>query len=731
MLMVASLALTPQLERSLKGAGIAYDAGEGRLTEQLLQQELNLSADPLIVVFQASQDQDLKQAQPDIQSLLNKIRQIPGIDSVTDAPQHQSVDGRVQYSIVNLKRDSLKQDGLKQDGHDPLAAIETIKTLNRALPKTLKTFVTGKAVADQEILESSKADIAYAELIALPLTLVALLFVFGSIVAATLPIAMGMLTVSVAFGLLYFIAQQMQLSVLSLNFASMLGLGLGIDYSLLMVNRFREELNHGTVSQAVIRTVETAGHAVFFSGITVCISLFCLMLFPISVLRSIGIAGSLVVLLSVMAALTLVPACLQLIGNRIDAKQRTRQSPEVSSGFWRAIAQQVSRHSIVSIAIVLAFVLFLSAPFLRVQFGVGDASVLPRTTSARGGVESIQAVFGPSEISPILLTVQTNNPQDNILSPQNLAKIYPVVARLKTDPRVESVQSILNLDPRLTLKDYQRLYQNPVAKLPPPLAKTVQTLSNQSTQLIAIRSRTISHDAASHALVKELRALDTERSPALDGLTLQVGGQSASELDVIQVVTERFPLALAGIIVVTFVVLCLLFNSLILPLKAILMNFLSIGASFGALVFIFQEGHFQEWLNFSAVGYIDILVPLVLFCVVFGLSMDYEVFLLTRIKEAYDDCGDNSQSVVEGLERTGWIISSAALLMVIVTGAFTLTSIIFMKALGVGIALAVLIDATLIRVVLVPATMHLMGAWNWWVPPFMQNFSHKRFVKRP
>jgi putative drug exporter of the RND superfamily len=229
-----------------------------------------------------------------------------------------------------------------------------------------------------------------------------------------------------------------------------------------------------------------------------------------------------------------------------------------------------------------------------------------------------------------------------------------------------------------------------------------------------VRSRTVSHDAASHALVQELRLL------SLKGLTVQVGGQTASEIDILQEVSQRFPFALAGIIGVTFIVLCLLFQSIILPLKAILMNVLSIGASFGALVFIFQQGHLKELLNFSPLGYLDILLPLVLFCVVFGLSMDYEIFLLTRIKEAYDRTGDNSQSVLEGLEHTGWIITSAAGLMIIVTGAFTLTSIIFMKALGLGIALAVLIDATLIRVILVPAAMHLMGKWNWWSPHFLR-----------
>jgi putative drug exporter of the RND superfamily len=214
----------------------------------------------------------------------------------------------------------------------------------------------------------------------------------------------------------------------------------------------------------------------------------------------------------------------------------------------------------------------------------------------------------------------------------------------------------------------------------------------------------------SDRLGKDLRALD------LGGLQVQVGGQTATAIDTIAAVAQKFPIILAATMGITFIVLCLLFESVVLPLKAIVMNFLSIGASFGALVFVFQEGHLSQWLNFQSIGYLDILLPLVLFGVVFGLSMDYEVFLLTRIKEIYDECGDNSRSVIEGLAHTGSIITNAAVLMIIVTGAFALTSIIFMKALGLGIALAILVDATLIRVILVPSTMHLMGKWNWWTP---------------
>jgi putative drug exporter of the RND superfamily len=696
LLMVASLTLTPQLERSLKGVGLTYEAGEARQTERLLQDNLGISADPDIVVFQASAGQE--RMQPQIERILTEIRQLPDVSS-TSTPSDRPAQN-TRYSIVNLRQTN-------SDANATIGQIQQI--LNRETDKTLKTSLTGKAAVDRDVLKVSKADLARAEFIALPLTLVALLFVFGSPIAATLPVAMGILTVSVTFGLLYFVAQQMEISVLALNFTSMLGLGLGVDYSLLIVNRFREELHNGSVSQAVTRTVETAGQAVFVSGITVCISLFFLLLFPVSVLRSISIAGFLVVLLSVTAALTFLPALLSLIGRRINGGRRI-QPVDASAGFWAQVARLVTRNSTVSIAAVLTIVLVLSAPFLRIHFGLGDVSILPRSVSSRAGIEQVQQAFGPGEVTPILVAVRTADPRDRILSPQHLETLYPLVVRLTQDPRVAGVRSLLNVAPQFTLEDYQRLYQQPTQSLPPALAAAVSTTSSPSMMLIAIRSKTLSHDTASHALVQELR------SQSLPGLKIQVGGQTAREIDLLQSIVQRFPLALAGIVGVTFLVLCLLLHSVVLPIKAILMNVLSIGASFGALVFIFQEGHFQKLLNFTPLGYLDILLPLVLFCVVFGLSMDYEVFLLTRIKESYDICGDNTKSVIEGLERTGWIITSAASLMIIVTGTFTFTSIIFIKALGLGIAIAVLVDATLIRVILVPATMHLFGHWNWWIP---------------
>ena len=705
-LVLLSLMSAPRLDSVLKGVGTVYEAGEATRVERLLKQELNVDPDALTIVFESSTGQTLDARQPDVERILSQVGRLPSVSSIVSTAQHpeyRSTDGRTEYSIINLK----------VSGSEVVPVIDSIEqTITQNNVQSVKTYLTGKPVVDHEAQRISKADLSRAEAIALPLTLIALLFVFGSVVAAAMPVAMGVMSVSVTLGLLFPIALNMDLSIFAINITSMLGLGLGIDYSLLMVNRFREELISGSVEAAVIRTVDTAGRAVFFSGFTVCIGLASLPMFPIMLLRSLGVAGSLVVLLSVVAALTLLPALLGVLGNWVNHWRVVRPTPQRGQ-IWAFFARNVIRYSLAAVAVVLVIVAVFASPFLEARFGLGDATILPKNVPAREGVEVVKRSFGAGEIAPILLAVTTKTPTERILSNQHITTLYNLVTKLKADSRVAKVSSIVNLDPKLSLENYQQLYNNPQSIPLPNLAAAVKQLSSDSTTLIAVNSRTDSNDTATRNLVQELRDL------SLKGLHVQVGGQTASQLDTVQVIYRRFPLVLAVIMAVTFIVLCVLLNSVILPLKAIIINLLSIGASFGALVFIFQEGNFHTWLNFTPVGYLDILLPVILFCVLFGLSMDYEVFLLSRIKEAYDRTGDNTKSVIEGLERTGRIITSAALLMIIVTSAFALTSIIFVKALGLGIALAVLFDATLIRAILVPASMHLMGKWNWWAPKFL------------
>ena len=729
-----SLISTPLLESSLQEVKVVDQTGEANRTEQLLQQEFNIDPNALTLVFQLPEGAVPNNAQSEIQAIVASVRELPGIKHITnpsDRPDYRSADGRVQYSVIELSSqkklssdiETIEQVLAERSSQDSSQGFS--QSSSQSSSQRITTYLTGKPAIDREVQRISKADLGRVELWVLPIMLGVLILVFGSLVAATMPIAIGIVAVSTTLGLLYVVSLKLSVSVFALNLTSMLGLGLGIDYALLIVKRFQQELRDRPIEQAISVTLATAGRAIFFSGLTVCVSLFGLMLFPIRLLQSLGIAGAIVVLLSVLSALTLLPALLSVVGHRIyygsifsvtDGPQR----------FWSRIARIVIRYSLPAAVAVLVIVAGLTAPFFAAEFGIANAEVLPQSNPAREGVDVLNRAFGAGETSPILLAIQPEQPGDDLFSAQHIETLYRFIRRVQSDPRVSSVQSLVNIDPRLGLADYQQLYSNPTLLAASPIAAAVNQFSHGSTTLAIVKSRTGIHNKASRELVQELRANGQASKPenSLPNLKIQVTGQTASELDTIDAITQRLPTVLAVIMVATFIVLAFLLNSIALPIKAMIANLLSMGASFGALVFIFQWGHFQRLLNFTPVGYIDILLPIVLFCVLFGLSMDYEVFLLTRIKETYDllklsgkaSSKSNTESVVVGLEETGQLITSAALLVIIVTSAFAFTSLIIIKALGLGIAIAIAVDASLIRLILVPAAMKLMGKWNWWTP---------------
>jgi RND superfamily putative drug exporter len=742
-LMAVSLMATPYLEQVLQETGAVYEAGSAYQAEQRLRQELNITTDALVLVLQTIHSQKISEKDDPTQQLFSQIRKLSTVSSVMsklEHPEYISTDSQTQYALIYP---------ISNDSQVTSQAIAQIKhLLHQPSLHRWRSWLTGPTVVNQEIQQISKEDLKHIEQIVLPLTLVVLLVVFGSVIAAVLPVTMAVVAVSVTVGLLYLTSFQLPVSIFALNLTSMLGLGLGIDYSLLIVSRFREEYQSAPLEQAIAHTIETAGQAVFFSGLTVCIGLIGLLGFPLSLLRSLGIAGALVVFVSVATALTLLPALLGICGDRIQQRTILAQFALQRKEHWEQVGQWVVQHCFLSIMIVLVLVGGLTAPFLQARFGLVNADILPHRASARQGTEILKQAFGPGEISPIFVLVKTLSPRDFILSKEHLTPLYKAINQLKTDTRVKRIDSILNVDPSLNLQTYQKLYQD-LQTSPPDLmvfmqpnpkhkefilfksetathATAVQDLAkkmrsgkfnqaktwitSQNSTLIVVTSKTESNRRETQNLVRDLQ------SWKLDGLEISVTGQTAKELDTIQVINRCLPIVIALMMGITFIILCLLLHSIVLPLKAIVMNVLSLGASFGTLVFIFQDGNLQHWLHFTPVGYLDLLLPVVLFCVLFGLSMDYEVFLLTRIKEAYYNGKSNAESVIEGLTRTGGIITSAALLMILVASAFVMARIIFVKALGLGSAIAVLVDVTLIRVVLVPATMHLLGQWNWWFP---------------
>jgi len=555
-------------------------------------------------------------------------------------------------------------------------------------------------------------------LIALPFALIALLFVFGSVVAAMVPLVIGVASVAVILLTIRGVAQIADISIFALNLATMLGLGLAVDYCLFVTSRFREERTSGVGStdDAVVIAVSRAGRAVFFSGTSVLIGLAGLMLFPLMFLRSVGIAGVIVVAISTVAALTLLPAVLSLIGDRIELfpiGPLARRSTDVVSdeGFWHGLAERVMKRPVIVAVLTTTLLAALGLPFLNANISSPDATILPQDLPSRQGFDIIASEYSGGEISPFVIALES---ETSMFELANLRTVSSLVRTLERDERIARIQSPVTL-PGAEPAEQPALVVG---------ARRILELFGTDTRLDSfINNRTAvilaypvapANDPANKDLLSDLRSID-----AGDDVSVVVGGGTAEIVDVVDVIYTNFPLVATLIIGSTFLVLLVLFRSVALPIKAILMNVMSILASYGALVWIFQDGHLSEYLGFTPQGFVEASLPVIMFCVLFGLSMDYEVFLLSRIQEEWLRTGNNDRSVAVGLQRSGRIISSAALIVVVVTASFVSADVVLIKALGLGIAMAVALDATVVRALLVPATMKLLGNVNWWVPAWI------------
>ena len=713
-----SLPFAPRASEVLHSGGFVSSDIESERAVNLLVQKLHLNLTVVQVIFTSQNyTADSPQFIQETQTVLAGVRgmsEVSGIVSFTDNPRQISLDRRAAYVNVLLKP-------------DPDSAPKLLPALERRLQPVpdLKTSIGGGPVFYEDIQAVSERDLRRAEMLAFPFAVIALLLVFRSVIAAILPALVGGGAVIASLALIFGLGQITPLSIFVLNITTLFGLGLGVDYSLFIVSRFREELAHGrNVEEAVATTVATAGRAVTFSGLTVSIGLLGLVFFRINMLRSVGMGGVLVVLMAVFAAITLLPAVLAIIGTRVNAfpvrlpglwgRKRSLPNPDGLAstdpqyGFWYRLSQLVMRYPVRIFVPVLLFLIALGLPFLQVRFSAPDASILPANVPSRAAYDLLASRFNARETTPILLAVQTKG---DVLTPENIRNLYTYVRRIESDPRTARVDSIVSADPRFTLNQYELLYSHPQLIADPYLSEFLKTSVAGDTTLISVISKYGMLDQHSQELVQTIR----NTTPG-NGITVLVDGGTAGNIDYVQSLYTDFPIAILLVSVTTYIVLLLFFRSLILPLKAILMNTLSILASYGALVVIFQNGFMHQTLGFTPLGFVEASSPILLFCSLFGLSMDYEVFLLSRIQEAYWQTGDNTRAVALGLQRSGRIITSAALIVIVVSACFATADMILVKALGIGMALAVAIDATLVRGLLVPATMRLLGDWNWWLP---------------
>jgi RND superfamily putative drug exporter len=576
-----------------------------------------------------------------------------------------SKDGRSTYVVASFKPMSGR------------AETDAGKRIKEKLKGTKGILLGGPIVANTEIDDQIGSDLARAEMVGIPILIVLSLLFFRGVVASLLPLAVGLVSIAGTFLLLRITNEIVQLSVFAINLVTGLGLGLAIDYSLFVVSRYREELaRRGPGPSAIAATLATAGRTVAFSALTVAAALAALFVFPQRFLYSMAFGGVFVSLLSTAVALVFLPALLAVLGPRVNAispgwlrRSAERAARNERSGLWYAISHGVMRRALPIAVVSAALLIALGIPFLGVKFIGVDAGVLPKDASARQVQDMINANFAENETSPIYLAVSG--------TPADAARIRAFRERLRS--------------------------------LPNALAATPPQQIGRGTWRIDVFSQARSLDDRTQTLVKQIR-----REPHSFGVL--VGGEAAAFADQQSSFRSRLPYALAVVCLTTALLLFLMTGSLVLPIKTLVMNLLSLTATLGFLVLVFQHGHLEGLLNYTSQHALNATQPILIGVIAFALSTDYAVFLLTRIKEARDRGESSADAVAIGIERTGRIVTAAALMLAVAIGAFVTSKIILIKELGVGVAFAVLLDATVVRALLVPSLMRLLGEWNWWAP---------------
>ena len=682
----------------LTSGGFDDPDAESTRAEQLLEEEFDQGQPNVVLVVTAAGGVDAAEAVAAGDELTAELAASEGVAtaasywSLGQAPPLRSEDGTKALVLGRIGGD--------EDAVD--AAIEEITPAFAGSygDGTLTVAVTGQAEVFRQVGTTIEEDLVRAETIALPITLVLLVLVFGSLVAAALPLAIGALSIVGTFVVLRVLTGFTDVSIFALNLTTAMGLGLAIDYSLFVVSRYREELAGGQEPHAaVIRTVRTAGRTVVFSAATVAASLAALLIFPLAFLRSFAYAGISVVAVAALASVLVLPAMLAALGHRVDSLSVLRRKPTAEgTGFWHGVATRVMRRPVPIATGVILVLLVLGSPFLGIRFGLPDDRVLPEGNEARAATQQLRDDFASNESTP--LTVVAAGIGDAAARSDEIADYAVELSQLPGVARVDAATG---------------RYADGVAL---PVPGDPSQSSDDGTYLSVVADvEAVSLEG--EALVAAVRGVDAPFDVA-------VGGASAQLVDTKDALFGLVPVAGLIIATVTFVVLFLMFGSLLVPAKAVVLNLLSLTATFGAMVWIFQDGNLSGVLDFTPTGVIDTTTPILMFCIAFGLSMDYEVFLLSRIKEEHDAGHGTVESVARGLERTGRIVTAAAVLIAVVFLAFATSGVSFIKLFGIGLAMAVLLDATVIRGTLVPAFMRLAGEANWWAPAPLRRL-HDRF----
>lgn len=662
---------------NLDSEGFVSNSAESARVDQTLATQFGRGSDSLVFLFDTPRpvsDPATRQAVEAALQPLTGDRRFSRVLTTWSTGNANMIDrtNHATYAVATISPNADPSDAELQQIIDDVSA--------HAKANGLTVTTGGGTAVGIAASDGVREGIVRAESVSVPLTLLVAVVVFGSLVAAGLPFLISIFAIVAAIAAVFALSHSGFQSIFAINVITMLGLGLGIDYSLFMVTRFREEIARRPTDEALAVTMATVGKAILFSGITVIFGLAATQFFPLPAVHSIGQAGMIVTGLALIYGLTLLPALLALLGPRVNRFSLGRhQQAAAEGGFWHAIARTVMRYPVPVLVGLVAVLLVTGLPFRRLDITPGGPEVLPPSSGPYQVSQRLAADFPHSDAEPISVIV-TMADGGSPTAAANLARVRDFANSLAALPDVSGVEPW-------------------------------QTPATVRGDMALLQVTTNATGATAEQIVRDIRDLN----PA--GMSVQVGGHAAQAVDTVDGIRAGMLPAALFVLIGAYLILLLAFGSVILPLKAIFMTLLSISASLGALVLVFQDGRLEGLFGFQASGQIISVTPIFMFCFLFGLSMDYEVLLLSRIQEEYERTGDNTAAVAHGMAQTGRIITGAAAIMIIAFGGFMLADIVIIKSLGFGLSLAVLIDATLVRGLLVPATMRLLGRWNWWAPP--------------
>lgn len=672
----------------LEGSGFETE-GSFNKTQTILKEDFNQPKSSMTIVIESQKhDADSEEFKSYIRKTIEDLDGVDHLSSITSPNQNANMSkDNIAYILLGFDKSFTE---LK----------DSIKQIRDRLDDTAEfnASLTGGAVISEDMNKASQDDLKRAEAIGIPAAMIILLFSFGGVVAAFIPLLIGIISVVSSLGILYFLGLELDMSIFLLNVVPMIGLALGIDFALLLVNRFREEIQKGSIEQAIHVSIQTAGRSIAFSGLCVFLGLSSMLFIEIDIFQTVAIGGMVVVILSVICALTFLPAVLGVLGTSIN-KWMVLKVKEKKVSNWYRFAQFVMKRPVTMLLLALVILITAIMPLANLNLTIPEAEALPKTYESRQAFETFKEAFGEQELYPV--TVIVDSEEDLLKSEKRLDELENLQIELEEEEIVERVESIFSTT-GVPPEQIHTMVESET--LPSGMNKAVESFVQEDKSIFRVYLNVDTTSEVAKDFVREWNG-------SYGDYELILGGNSKFTQEIFDEIYDKAPYAVGFVLISTYIILLIAFRSLFIPLKAIVMNVISLSATFGIVVWVFQEGHFVDPTN----G-IGLMIPVFTFGIVFGLSMDYEVFLISRIQEYYLETKDNDYATLMGLTSTSKIITSAALIMIVVTGAFAFTGVVPVKQMGVSIALAILLDATIVRMVLVPSLMKLMGHWNWWMP---------------